>query len=40
MAVRMSFVQKVCAIMAVYVYLFITDLSAFVLLDFLVKDVR
>ena len=40
MAVRMLFVQKDCAIMAACVYLFITDLNASVLLDFLVKDVR
>ena len=40
MAVRISFVQKACAIMAACVYLFITDLNASVQLDFLVKDVR
>jgi hypothetical protein len=40
MVVRMLFVQKACVIMAACVYLFITDRSASVLLDFLVKDVR
>jgi hypothetical protein len=40
MAVQILSVQKVCAIMAACVYLFITDLNASVLLDFLVKDVR